>query len=97
MPEISLFLGFLPGGGESDAWGVSGDGNTVVGDAGSGAFGEGTAIRWTQATGMVPLFAGDSCRSRATGASGDVASSAIGSVTRSPSRRRWMFTRVAFA
>ena len=49
-------LGFLPGGGSSQAHGVSADGAVVVGSGGlGGSFGD--AFRWTEAGGMASLGA----------------------------------------
>lgn len=60
-----LGLGFLPGGNRSIAWGVSGDGLTVVGQSNQ------TAVTWTLADGYSPLFPGTPGTSRALGTSDD--------------------------
>lgn len=62
-------LGKLAGAAFSRAYGVSGDGSTVVGASGTGAVYE--AFRWTQATGMTGL-------GKLTGASTSVAKAASG-------------------
>jgi probable HAF family extracellular repeat protein len=59
-------LGFLPGQNSSQAFGLSGDGKTVVGASGNQAF------RWTEADGMQPLgFLSGGSYSRAMGVSTD--------------------------
>ena len=66
-------LGDLPGGNlYSNAWSVSADGLTVVGNSGS-AYSNHEAFRWTNADGMVPLgdLPGGSFVSRAAGVSDD--------------------------
>src|SRR5437868_7662 len=47
-------LGFLPGGGYSQAWAVSADGSVVVGNS-AGAEGYFRAFRWDRQAGMVGL------------------------------------------
>jgi probable HAF family extracellular repeat protein len=63
-------LGFLPGGSDSQAWGLSGDGTTVVGYGSSSSSGA-EAFRWTAGGGMQGLgFLGGS-NSYARGVSAD--------------------------
>lgn len=65
-------LGMLPGGNQSEARGVSGDGNTVVGVGTATGVSE-MAFRWTQAGGMAALgdLHGGEMRSRANAISAD--------------------------
>jgi probable HAF family extracellular repeat protein len=68
---VSVWLGTLPDGGESEAWGVSADGSVVVGLAHNAA-GQRRAFRWTVAGGMRDLGAlPGGMESVATGVSAD--------------------------
>jgi len=68
-PASAIWLGTLPGGNESRAWDVSGDGSVVVG---SGNGPQEQAFRWTAADGMVGLgFLDGGTNSQAFGISAD--------------------------
>jgi probable HAF family extracellular repeat protein len=87
-------LGDLPGGTfDSEAWGVSADGSTVVGAsiiAGNALFGTTFgAFRWTAATGMVDIYdlgfiIGSVCRAYGVSADGSVVVGAAAHGTLSP-------------
>ena len=64
------WLGTLPGGNRSEAWGVSADGSVVVGWD-QNAAGEGRAFRWTASGGMQNLGTLGGKRSFAFGVSAD--------------------------
>src|SRR5262245_35845096 len=54
MAQVVTHLGILPGGYDSQAFGISADGSVVVGAGDSGY----RAFRWTSAGGMQELFSG---------------------------------------
>ena len=68
--QTLTWLGTLPDGYISEAWGVSADGSVVVGYA-SNAAGLSRAFRWTQATGMQDLGTLGGVWSEAYGVSAD--------------------------
>jgi probable HAF family extracellular repeat protein len=73
LPSLAqqlIWLGTLPGGDESEAYGVSADGSVVVGMAFNAA-GQWRAFRWTEAGGMQDLGTLGGDRSWATGVSAD--------------------------
>jgi probable HAF family extracellular repeat protein len=70
LAQQLIWLGTLPGGDESRAFGVSADGSVVVGMAFNAA-GQWRAFRWTEAGGMQELGTLGGAQSGATGVSAD--------------------------